>query len=176
MIYWERGTEVCGGSCRIGHLVYVEIIAPHWGGVLKNYLCRWYDLHPGGRFFLQRKALGFNWDLNPAICSTTHTQPCLSHLYLFDKTLIVKEDPTLNFSCELRRAKVQSLGLIGAMDIQKNDVPTDIFIQGNEKPLARGRKTLWKYSARGAKSQPKPSHSADLDKLTIKCLPQGKVS
>ena len=85
MRYWERGTAVCGGAYRIGHLVHVAILTPHWGGVLSNSLCRWYALHPGGRVFLQRKALGLHWDLNPAIFSTTHTQLWLSYLCLFEK-------------------------------------------------------------------------------------------
>ena len=69
----------------IGHLVHVAILTPHWGGFIANSLCRWYALHHGGRFFLQRKALGLHWYLNPVIFSTTHTQLCLSHLCLYDK-------------------------------------------------------------------------------------------
>ena len=52
---------------------------------------------------------------------------------------IVKEDPTLHGNLELRRAEIQSLDLIGAMDRRKNDVPAEIFSQGLEKPLARER-------------------------------------
>ena len=52
---------------------------------------------------------------------------------------IVKEEPTLHGNRESRRAEVQYLDLIGAMDSQKNDVPNDIFIQGLENPLARRR-------------------------------------
>ena len=35
------------------------------------------------------------------------------------------------------------------MDRQKNDVPTDIFIQGHEKPLARGRENPLKIFSQG---------------------------
>ena len=52
---------------------------------------------------------------------------------------MVKEDSTLHGYWESRRAVVQSLELIGATDIQKNDVTTEIFSQGIEKPLARER-------------------------------------
>ena len=62
----------------------------------------------------------------------------------------------------MRRSKVQLLDLIGAMDRQKHDVPTDIFSQGHEKPLDRGREKPLTYSARGVKSQPQISHYADL--------------
>ena len=61
--------------------------------------------------FLQRKALDLHWDVDPAIFSTTHTQPCIYHLCLFEKKKIVKEDPTLHASWELRRSEVQSLDL-----------------------------------------------------------------
>ena len=152
MIYWERGTEVCGGSCRIGHLVYVEIIAPHWGGVLEKYICWWYALHSVERVLLKRKALGLYWDVNSAIFSITHTQPCLSHLCLFEINLIVKEDPTLNFSWELRKARVQLLELIGAMHRQKNDVPTNILSQEHKKTIARGREKSLKVFSQERKN------------------------
>ena len=61
--------------------------------------------------FLQIKALGLYWDLNPETFITTHTQPCLSHLCFFDKKLIVKGDPTLHSSWEFRRAEFQTLDL-----------------------------------------------------------------
>ena len=63
------------------------ILVPHLGGVLKNSLCRWSALHPIGIFFLQRKYLRLHLDLIPAMFlhHTTHTQPCLYHLSLFDK-------------------------------------------------------------------------------------------
>ena len=162
MRYWERGKKVFDGAFMIGHLVHVAILAPHWGGVLEKSLCIGYALHPGGRVFLQRKALDFHWDLKPATFSTTHTQPCLSHLCLLDKKLIVKEDPTLHGSWDLRRSEFQSLDLIGAMDRRKNDVITEIFSQGHEKPLDRGAKNPLTYSARGAKIQLQISHSTDL--------------
>ena len=62
------------------------------------------------------------------------------------------------------------------VNIQTNEnVHTDIFSQGHKKPLARGEKSLWEYSAKGKKRQPQISHSADLGKLSSKCFPQGKV-
>ena len=175
MRYWERGMAVCGGEYRIGHLVHVSILLTHWSGLPANSICRWYALHSGGRVFLQRKALGLHWYLNPAIFSITCTQPCLYHLCLFDKNLIIKEDPTLHGSWESRRAEVQSPDLIGAMERRKNDVLTEIFSQWQEKPLDRGKKIPCKYSARGLKSRPRISHSADQGNLPSKCFPQGKV-
>ena len=66
------------------------------------------------------------------------------------------------------------LDLIGAMDRRKSDVPTEIFSQGLEKPLAREQEKPFKYSARGAKSQPRFGHSTDQEKITKQVLPQGK--
>ena len=95
MRYLERGTAVCGGAYRIGHLVHVAILMPHWGGVLAKSLFRWYSLHLGGRVFLQRKALGLYWGLNPAVFSTTHTQLCLSRLCCFDRKINCQRGPNL---------------------------------------------------------------------------------
>ena len=38
------------------------------------------------------------------------------------------------------------------MDRQKNDVPTDIFIQGHENPLARGQENPLKAFRQGHKN------------------------
>ena len=111
MRYWERGTAVYGGVYRIRHLVHVAILAPHWGGVLTNPLFRWYAFHPGGIFFLQRKALGLHWDLNPAIFSTTHTHNFSFPIYVCLTKKNFKEDPTLHGNWGSRRAEVQSLDL-----------------------------------------------------------------
>ena len=56
-----------------------------------------------GEFSCKRKDLGLHWDLNPAIFSTTHTQPCLYHLCLFDKQINFQRGP--NLACELRVEK-----------------------------------------------------------------------
>ena len=56
---------------------------------------------------------------------------------------------------ESRRAKVQSLDLIGAMDRQKIDVPTEIFSQGLEKPLAREREKPLQIFLQGRKKPAK---------------------
>ena len=56
-------------------------------------------------------------------------------MFIWEK--IVKEEPTFHGNWEPRRAKVQSLDMIGAMDRQKSNVPTEIFSQGLEKPLSR---------------------------------------
>ena len=70
---------------------------------------------------------------------------------------IVKEDPTLHGSWELRRSKVQLLDLIGVMD-KKKDITTDIFSQGHKKFLARGREKPLKIFSQGrqnsAENQP----------------------
>ena len=108
MRYWERGTEVCGGACRIGHLVHVAILAPHWSGVLAKYLCIWYALNTVGGGFIQRKALGLHWYLNPAIFSTTHTQPYLYHLCLFDNkvSLSKRTQPCMSVGVDKSRSPV----------------------------------------------------------------------
>ena len=72
-------------------------------------------------------------------------------MFVWKKGLIVKEDPTLHGSWESRRSEVHSLDLIEAMERQKNDVPTDIFSQGQEKPLARGQEKPLKISRQGRK-------------------------
>ena len=60
MRYLDIGTAVFGEAQSIGYLVHVSILVPHRGGVLANYLRRWYDLHHGGRVFLQSKSLGLH--------------------------------------------------------------------------------------------------------------------
>ena len=134
MRYWERGTWVCGGVCRIGHLVHVAILAPHWGVVLANSLCRWYYLYPGGRVFLQRKSLGLHQDLNPVIFSITHTQPCFPHFIFFDNKVNCQRGPKLEWWLELRRSKVQLLDLIGAMDRRKMKCPLKYLAKGKKIP------------------------------------------
>ena len=44
----------------------------------------------------------------------------------------------------------------------------------SKSPQPGSEENPCKYSARGAKSQPRFSHSADKGKLPSKCLPQGK--
>ena len=51
---------------------------------------------------------------------------------------------------------------IGAMDRQKNDVPTDIFRQGHKKLLARGRQNPLKLSSQG-REKPAKNHPLRLD-------------
>ena len=60
--------------------------------------------------------------------------------------LIVSMEITMTAISERRRAR-----LYWGDGKTKSDVPTDIFSQGRKKPLARG-----------AKSQPQTSHSADV--------------
>ena len=111
-----------------GHLVHVAILTPHWSRVQAKPLCWMYDLHPGVRVFLQIKALGLHWDLNPAIFSPTHTQLCLSYLCLFDKkNKWSKSNQPCMVVEGLIRSKVQLLDLIGAMKRRKNDGPTETF-------------------------------------------------
>ena len=81
----------------IVHLVHVDIIMPHWVGVIEKPLWRWYALHPGGRVLLKRKALGLYWYLNPAIFSTTHNLAFLIYASLKIK-LVVKDYPNLHSS------------------------------------------------------------------------------
>ena len=45
--------------------------------------------------------------------------------------------------------------MFGAMDRQKNYVSTDIFSQGRENPLARGRETPLKIFSQGRKNPAK---------------------
>ena len=52
--------------------------------------------------------------------------------------------------------------------------PLKYLSKGLKSPLPGGEKSPCKYSARGANSQPRIDHSADLGKLPIKCFPQGK--
>ena len=56
---------------------------------------------------------------------------------------------------ESRRAEVQLLDLIGAMEIQKSDVPTEIFSQGLENPLAREREQSLQIFRQGRKKPAK---------------------
>ena len=130
MRYWKRGTVVCVGLCRIGNLVHVAILAPYWGGVLANSLWRWYDLHSVRSFFLQRKSLGLYWDLNPAIFSTTYTQPCLSHLCLFENKVNCQIGPNLAWQLELKRSEFQLLDSIGAMNRRKVTCPLTYLAKG----------------------------------------------
>ena len=52
--------------------------------------------------------------------------------------------------------------------------PLKYSAKGSKRSCTGSEKIRYKYSARGAKIQPRFSHSADKGKLPSKCLPQGK--